>query len=416
MELSGLKINLQGFDPKSTNTFKDFFDIQCQKKFVISETLFDSDIIIVDIDSFKRSQIIDQLLIKKPNTPIIVISLFVYSHTDPIVFSFKKPFIQKDFFNLLQQVTLVSTANASPVIELRKALLNHIQYNLSKAKKNAKKHSDINCSSIDISPLDKSKISTLIGRQPDIDIENPHAVMRVLFDKKYLLLGSIQRGISRAKHSNKMLELTNFGHNFIIDPQTNSLFTFVSESVLRPLCLMSIEEVSDIKVIKNGRNSEIFQAMTTDANVEITEWSFDEILWKMALWSGRGKLPRDTDLSLPVTLSHWPNLTRLQVFPHALEIAAIMSQKPIRLTDIAAQLGIEQRYVFSFYTAANTIGIANNSHSQSDSLFQREMTPEMMNIISNKSQPLSMVNRMINFLTNAKPQVEKPTTKQQGVQ
>ncbi len=415
MELTGLKINLQGFDAKSVDVFKSFFDLQCQNKFSLSTELNNSDIIIVDIDTFKSSKVVDELLITQPNTPIIVISLFVYCHTDPIVFSFKKPFVQKEFYNLLQQVTLVSTTNTSPVIELRKALLDHIQFNLTKAQKNAKKDSNINCSTISLSQIDKSKISTLVGRQPDINIENPHAVMRVLFDSKHLLLGSIQRGISRAKHSNKMLELSNFGHRFIIDPQTNSLFTFISESVLRPLCLMSIDEVSSIKLIKNGRDSDIFDALITDTSVEVTEWSFEEILWKMALWSARGKLPRDTDLALPVTLTHWPNFTRLQVFPHALEIAAVMSQKPTRLTDIARQLGIEQRFVFSFYSAANAIGIANNSHNQSDSIFQSEANIESNPLKSNDSQPISVVKRMFNFLTKGRTQDKQTVTKNQGV-
>ncbi len=47
----------------------------------------------------------------------------------------------------------------------------------------------------------------------------------------------------------------------------------------------------------------------------------------------------------------WPTLTRLASIPHALRIAALLYDHPYPLADAARLLGIEQRYVFAFYSA-----------------------------------------------------------------
>jgi hypothetical protein len=101
--------------------------------------------------------------------------------------------------------------------------------------------------------------------------------------------------------------------------------------------------------------TEIQQRLATD---KLMAQSLDSFLWKMALWTSRGKIPKGADLSRNIVLLHWPNFTRLILTPHAMEISALWIAQPQSLLDTAKLLEIPQRYVFSFFSAACAIKLA----------------------------------------------------------
>jgi hypothetical protein len=98
--------------------------------------------------------------------------------------------------------------------------------------------------------------------------------------------------------------------------------------------------------------------------------SGDALLWKLALWTYRGRLPANTHLADRVYLRRWPNLTRFLEIPHALRIAALWTEQSLSPIHVAEALRIPQRYVFAFYGAAYTIGLAGQAKRQADYLFQ----------------------------------------------
>ncbi len=89
-------------------------------------------------------------------------------------------------------------------------------------------------------------------------------------------------------------------------------------------------------------------------------------------WCSRGRIPAGTDLTRPVYLMQWPNLTRLEQIPHAARIAALIYDQPRTLTDTARQLRIRQRYVFAFFSACKAIGLSDISVRDVDRLFESE--------------------------------------------
>jgi hypothetical protein len=60
---------------------------------------------------------------------------------------------------------------------------------------------------------------------------------------------------------------------------------------------------------------------------------------------------------MPLQLNHWPNLIRLLVPPHAARIAGLWARQPVTLAQSINTLGIEQRYVFAFYSACVAQGL-----------------------------------------------------------
>ena len=92
--------------------------------------------------------------------------------------------------------------------------------------------------------------------------------------------------------------------------------------------------------------------------------SFEAFTLKVALWASSGRVPVGTDLSRPVMLKRWPNLTRLPEIPHAMPISALLIDRPQPLPLVAKVLGLPQRQVFTFYCAALSLGLID-LHSKS---------------------------------------------------
>ena len=63
-------------------------------------------------------------------------------------------------------------------------------------------------------------------------------------------------------------------------------------------------------------------------------------------------MPAGVNVKAPVRLRYWPNFTRLLLTPHAMRISALWAEAPRSLLETARMLGIDQRFVFAFFSAA----------------------------------------------------------------
>lgn len=83
----------------------------------------------------------------------------------------------------------------------------------------------------------------------------------------------------------------------------------------------------------------------------------EAFVWVSSLLTARGRLGRGVAIEKKISLKYWPNLTRLEQFPHIVRIAALWNQRPASALDIAKALAIPQRYAFAFHTAANALNL-----------------------------------------------------------
>jgi len=104
----------------------------------------------------------------------------------------------------------------------------------------------------------------------------------------------------------------------------------------------------------------------------------ESFIWTTTLLTARGRLPTGTDVNKVVGLKVWPNLTRLELIPHAMNVAAVFSKHPGTLLDIEKWLNIPQRYVFAFYNAALSLNMIEtdvktlkSKKKKSSSIFNR---------------------------------------------
>ena len=113
---------------------------------------------------------------------------------------------------------------------------------------------------------------------------------------------------------------------------------------------------SEIKVTKSRQSTvnDVINRLNQSPHYSFNVQSF---CWLGALFFAQGRLPRGLDINTVWKLRHWPNITRLELVPDCLEIAAAWSQKPAKLTELIERAGCEPRYVTSFFNAVSTIGV-----------------------------------------------------------
>jgi hypothetical protein len=86
-------------------------------------------------------------------------------------------------------------------------------------------------------------------------------------------------------------------------------------------------------------------------------YSTEAFIWTTSLLTSRGRLLENTNINKTIGLKSWPNLTRIESFPHVMNIAAVFSKKPGSLMEVAKWLNIPQCYVFAFYNAALSLNM-----------------------------------------------------------
>lgn len=118
-------------------------------------------------------------------------------------------------------------------------------------------------------------------------------------------------------------------------------------------------------------------------------YDLESFVWTSTLLSACGSLPRTLDPKKSVGLKHWPSLTRLENFPHVMPIAAQWSSAAMSAFDVAKSLNIPQRYVFSFYNAANSLGLIEQDPEK---LINKQSVPRT------KDAPRGLFSRLLKRL------------------
>lgn len=136
----------------------------------------------------------------------------------------------------------------------------------------------------------------------------------------------------------------------LLCPNTGLATTNFSNKTLRSLCVMTLSR-GDVSAELLGEKADAPRAP------DAVTINADALLWNVALWTSKGRLPKGTDPASQVRLRHWPNFTRLTRTPHAMRIAALWAERGAGLGDTARLLGVPQRYVFAVYSAASALGL-----------------------------------------------------------
>jgi hypothetical protein len=175
---------------------------------------------------------------------------------------------------------------------------------------------------------------------------------KLFYDPTVLFQSVLMRAVESSRQSTRPVKLQLPGDKHILLlPKANLALTNLSDTRLRPRCLLPVSQ-DEIEIQTLGY-SEPHLLSTTDH----TQQNIDALLWKVALWSARGRLPVGTDINAQIGLQHWPNATRILTMPQFLRIAALWVKSPHSLAATVDMLSIEARYVCAFFSACQVLNL-----------------------------------------------------------
>lgn len=194
----------------------------------------------------------------------------------------------------------------------------------------------------------------LCGEQADV--QNVAQLPR--FTPENYALPEIVRALRQARESGQatQVQFAASGSVVFVPAQGLAYCTLDTQSAAFAALCHNPMQAGQVGVLQpNAAALQQLEQQVADAGGSVMDG--EAFVWVASLLTARGRLARDVDTARKVALKHWPNLTRLEQFPHIMRIAALWSQRPASPLEIARALNVPQRYVFAFYTAADALGL-----------------------------------------------------------
>ncbi len=186
------------------------------------------------------------------------------------------------------------------------------------------------------------------------DVSYEHGDAEVFYRPEEYFQGFLNTGYELSRRDNKPALTICCERDFSFCTTAVQFSTSLREQFLRSMSVIPLAgRKYKLKVITPEEFMRMESAIFTDPkliNLEVT-------LWKVALWTARGRVPEGTSLTDPVQLRCWPNFTRLPLIQHALNISALWVKKPTSLLNTAKILSVPYADVFALYSACLELGL-----------------------------------------------------------
>lgn len=377
---SSIKVALYGMDPRSYKTMELYLKGPCRGiAVVVNDT--EAEIDIIDADFATAGEVLESRRQQTPKRPIVLMSL------QPLKVE-NTYFVQKPVN--AEQLTKVLGQIKSDILEGKKK---RAEEELRVSRLQATKQEGVASvsSSTQASPVDQSVsaaerqpqkaskkrvvfedneggYAAFLGMLSGIDFNDPDQLRNASFDPRAYLLSYVLSAYRVASHESRALQLNSIWKPLMIFPDTHQIWLDADDKQLRAFAgveqtKMFASNISLVPIDANaarvGKDSDKFQDM-------------DVFIWKLSIWTSKGRFPLGLDPGLPVYLKHWPNFTRLLLMPDALRIAALLMQGPRTPLDIAKVLNVKPQYVFAFVSACHSLGVLANSQRRIDEIIAPE--------------------------------------------
>lgn len=374
-----IKVALYGMDERSYKMMNLYLQGPCKGIAVVVDDS-EAEIDIIDADCSNARDILESRRAKAADRPIILMSLEPLSIAGTVYV--KKPVTSEDLISALKGFsTGLATdnkqgkpekdevaevipkkmdkapplASETEVAEEKKTELKE-KIDL-KEKKKVFKHRTAKDLTDDIFPA-------YLGHVTGIDFSDTEQVIQASFNSKSYFLGYLKYAVKVAKDKGRVVKLNTSWNPLIIFPESNEIWLDSEEMQLRAFSGIEVVKFSDSGMSLSTVDHKKFGCS------DKLECFFDSdvFLWKVAIWTSKGRYPDSLDIHRPVFLKQWPNFTRLLITPHALQITALLMIEPRSLLDVVETLKIKPEYVFVFISAAHAIGLVGQSKRISDEL------------------------------------------------
>ena len=356
------KVALYGMDPRSYKTMELYLQSHCQGLAEVVDAS-EADIDLLDADFATAGEILETRRQQTPDRPIVLLSLQTLKIAD--TYFVPKPVNAEQLINVFEQIRSASRAKlpvVAPATDTTAPLsptpkpesLSHTVQPAISARPTEKKRA--------LFAANEGGYTAFLGTVSGIDFNDPEQLRNADFDPRNYLLGYIQSAYRIARHEKQAVQLNSVWKSVFIFPDSQQIWLDADDKQLRAFSGVEQNKISagsvarvtlDAEAARAGKDPDKFQDM-------------EAFLWKLTVWTSKGRFPVGLDLEHPVYLKHWPNFTRLLLTPEALRIAALLVRGPRSPLSIIEVLNVSPHYVFAFISACMSIGILGKSERRID--------------------------------------------------
>lgn len=377
-----LRVALHGMDGRSLKTMVMFLQGPCKGVAAVVDPI-EAEVDIIDADFPTAKSIFEELKQRSSQRPIIAMSLEDLRLDNSIYL--KKPVTREGMFQALQQAK-ESLAQAQPPSKgpaLNRQLIKEVsspavqktgveasqsapqQYTEkviveSERKKTAKHQSSMQ--------FNEGGFSTFIGLMPEIDAKDKEQVLKSSYNPKHYYQGYVKSAFNVAITKARVVQLNSGWKPLLIFPHSNEVWLDAEDKQLRAFAGLPVSNATSSSLSLSPVD---MKTTRVDADLEKFQ-SMEAFLWKLAIWTSKGRYPVSLDIEQPIYLKRWPNMTRLTVTPHALRICALLIREPRTMVNIAEVLNIKLQYVFVFVSACQVLDLIGQARREVDRIVEPE--------------------------------------------
>ncbi len=385
-----LSVALHGMNKRNYKMMVMYLQGPCKGKAqVVDDALADIDII--DADFINPEEILQKNKNDNKIRPAIILSLKGLTIKD--TFLVKKPVQASQMIQALNQVAKAIEIKGSNKTEtVHRFTEDNSDLNQNVVKKQAgiknidqqeKKKVSKHRTAMNLS---EGNFTAYIGHVEGINFFDRQQALGARFDPKSFYLGYVLSALKAAREHNKILQLNTSWKPLVIFPHSHEVWLDANDHQLRAFAGIALNRKANrnISLSPIDRNS-------TDFNENMENfYDVDAFLWKIAVWTSKGRYPENINIDRPVYLKHWPNFTRLIITPHALQISALLIHSPKTLVEIIETLKVRPEFVFVFISAAQALDLIG----QADPQQQEKPIPAQ----DKKTKPKGVLGRILSRL------------------
>jgi hypothetical protein len=342
-----LKIAAMGMDNQTRRMLEMVFHGPGKGSYFLVEQLSEAQAGIVDLDTFQATESWQNYRHQYPHLPTILLSLHHKDIAGTIYV--KKPI---DVNELLKALSKIKRE-----VEERTSVASISKKHSSTTPPRVITAHDAKLDSEIALEEEEDTLHQFCGYNADINPERPDEIEKIYYDPSQYLQGFLDKALHLGKEQavGGGVLIEGLHTPIILLPHSNQIlhnYQF-NDSQLRTMALLPMSS----NQLRMTAVSEIEVSFYL-SNHSLVGYSLESFVWRIALWTARGRLPKGTDLHKDIVLLHWPNFPRLVVTPQALRISAFWLAEPHSLVETAQLLKVAQRYVFAFYSATSALKLA----------------------------------------------------------
>lgn len=208
-----------------------------------------------------------------------------------------------------------------------------------------------------VAPKKKTTLNPKISKQRVAALTSRAKGTSARYNRENYFEGSIIAALRLARQTNKVIEIKYEPRQFYILYNEYTIISSLNptSAEYQTLCTTKVMpgQIS-LHILNDDESSAV---KTRFYKEKSSVYHLEAFVWSTCLLSSQGRLTHRYDSKKVYLLRDWPNFTRLEQFPFAMNIAALWNHEPNTLLDIARKMDISENYVNAFFNAANGLSL-----------------------------------------------------------